>query len=399
MSVKSASKPTSYETLRRNADDLRRVVKALVPNENKEGCIEMLYDVVRNWNLRAKRKDRKFEGEWLFRSHPQYIMEGVASHQSKSERSIRTLAETGLVVKRSAALGSNLKTIHIQPSPILEQILQAVSDAIDSLLGLIPVRKFLLPLLDWTKRGDKEPTSLHFVFRQFINDGVMDFDLMAKIMSDHITALKVEPLEDKAESKPKKEYGGIKVKSKMPGWDEESPEQKITKLEVITPLQNDKSDGQPGGQNDNFDGTLHSDKGTLFKGTLEKGTGLPPASNIPKYWPPKDDSYDWPPKSYESPDSPVSGSLGDHLFYVSDGQYQYEEQGFLVVFSNLTGTKVCKTLIPTMDMEDPKHPFTVGDAGKYAGIQGILLSGPSPKSPVMDLKTPVKLLLSELLKL
>lgn len=261
-------KTTSFETLRRNGDDLRRVVDALVPDQNKDGASKMLYDILRNWNLRSKRKDRKFEGEWLFRTHPQWIVEGVATSQSKSERCLKTLVSKGYLIRREALMDGR-KTLHLQPSPSLEEIVSTVSDAIEGLMGAVTVRRFLRPLLDWTKRQDTTPTTLHFYFKDYALTGEPKITSMKALMDKTVEHTKAAVLAAQAVKK-----ADIQGK-KMPGWDDAPLEVHQTKLKDYDPLQTDKNEGLEGLQSLSSEGTLYSNKGTLNKGTEDKVTGLP----------------------------------------------------------------------------------------------------------------------------
>lgn len=260
-------KTTSFETLRRNGDDLRRVVDALVPDQNKDGASKMLYDILRNWNLRSKRKDRKFEGEWLFRTHPQWIVEGVATSQSKSERCLKTLVSKGYLIRREALMDGR-KTLHLQPSPSLEEIVSTVSDAIEGLMGAVTVRRFLRPLLDWTKRQDTTPTTLHFYFKDYALTGEPKITSMKALMDKTVEHTKAAVLA--AQSVKKADIQG----KKMPGWDDAPLEVHQTKLKDYDPLQTDKNEGLEASQSLSSEGTLYSNKGTLNKGTEDKVTGL-----------------------------------------------------------------------------------------------------------------------------
>lgn len=271
MTAPFKAKATSYETLRRNADDLRRIVEALVPDQNKDGSAKMLYDIVRNWNLRQKRKDRKFKEEWLFRNHQQWLVEGVATSLSKSERSLKTLVSGGYLIKKEANLDGK-KTLHLQPSPYTEAMLCAVSQAIESLMGQVPVRRFLVPLLDWTKRQDPAPTTLHYYFRKKASgEAVNIIDVL-----DMLNA-RIKEMTGKTLTKPEKDFTAM---AKAKGWDDEPLEVLSTKLTDYEGDQSVKTVDSKGDQPVKPDGSLYSNKGTSNKGTEGKGTGHSPSKPL-----------------------------------------------------------------------------------------------------------------------
>lgn len=262
-------KSTSFETLRRNGDDLRRIVEALVPDQNKDGASKILYDILRNWNLRMKRKDRKFEGEWLFRNHPQWIVEGVAPSQSKSERCLKTLVSRGYLIRREAMLDGK-KTLHLAPSQPLEEILKALSEALEGLMGAISVRRFLRPLLDWTKRNNEDPQTLHYHFKKFATDQDFSLTTMEDLLFKTVEDMKGLPLSDKKASKEPT------PSTKMPGWDDAPLESPVTNMKDYGGSNSDTSEGLVAPENDKNEGTLYSNKGTSNKGTTSKVTGPSP---------------------------------------------------------------------------------------------------------------------------
>lgn len=120
--------PTGFEDLRTHPDELRLIAQALAPPQSHDACTNVLYSVLRFWNFRSPRLDRHMKGEWLFRSHEEFVFQGVVTSVRNSQRALANLEKAGLIERRKAHLGDRLHVLHIAPSTEVLKLLEQIND-------------------------------------------------------------------------------------------------------------------------------------------------------------------------------------------------------------------------------------------------------------------------------
>jgi hypothetical protein len=135
--------PTNFDLLRVSPDDLRNIADALIPGKNLVAT-NILYDVLRNWDFRKPRTNRNFGGEWLFRSHEQFLFNCAAGSQSASERALAILDENELIQRRKSDFGSAKNVLHLAPTKRLDALLKKINDTCAEYWASNPTNKYSL---------------------------------------------------------------------------------------------------------------------------------------------------------------------------------------------------------------------------------------------------------------
>lgn len=159
--MKRETKPCSFEKLRQRPEKLRAVCAVAVPPRSRAATANLLYYVLRDWNLRATYK--RPEGEWLVRSHDDLVSKQVATSTRTSKRALALLIDAKLLHKREVVVKGR-KCQHLAPTPALCDLLaqlEATALALDPKL----FDALIQAACDGWLRADN-PDGLAFVFER-----------------------------------------------------------------------------------------------------------------------------------------------------------------------------------------------------------------------------------------
>lgn len=118
--MKRETKSCSFEKLRQKPEKLRAVCAVAVLPNSRAATTNLLFYVLRDWNLRKTYK--RPEGEWLVRSHDDLVSKQVATSTRTSKRALALLIDAKLLHKREVVVKGR-KCQHLAPTPALCDLL------------------------------------------------------------------------------------------------------------------------------------------------------------------------------------------------------------------------------------------------------------------------------------